>query len=190
MRLWFEDLNSSAFGKSWLHCYKYFVGIRGGKCYFWLKIGTFADNKLSVSSNGWKKKKCVNESAWCVGPSSLWSLLFSSVYHCQCYNHGGFILLSWCEVAPSPGLLWYGSYIAGPLIFPLKADLHFSQAKGGAAPTVCMTDDDGGDDFMRVGGWLDVTLTRRPADVFILTKYAKIEKKKKQRHLTAWCVCW
>lgn len=48
-------------------------------------------------------------------------------------------LLSFSELAPSPFLMWYDSYTAGPLTFPLNADFHFSQAKGGATPTVCMT---------------------------------------------------
>ncbi len=63
-------------------------------------------------------------------------------YHCQCCYCGGGVLFVffffWCELAPSPGLLWYDSYTAASWIFPLNADLHFSQAKGGAAPTVCM----------------------------------------------------
>lgn len=61
----------------------------------------------------------------------------------------------WCELVPSPGLLWHDSYIAGPHYFHKNADLHFSQAKGGAAPTVCMIFDDnaegGGDDFYAWG---------------------------------------
>lgn len=71
---------------------------------------------------------------------------------------GFFVLLFRCKLAPPPGLLWYESYSAGPWIFPLTADLHFSQANGGAAPTVCMIfnnndddDDEGGDDFYARG---------------------------------------
>lgn len=58
----------------------------------------------------------------------------------------------WCELAPSPGLLWYDSYTTGPLIVPLNADLHFSQAKRrGSSNRVYDFDDDddnaeGGDD--------------------------------------------
>lgn len=50
------------------------------------------------------------------------------------------VYFSFCvwELVPSPGLLWYDSYIAGPPLFPLNADLHFSQAKGEASSNVCI----------------------------------------------------
>lgn len=81
---------------------------------------------------------------------SLFFLLFSSVdITASVVTVEGvlcFYFFFWCELAPSPGLLWYDSYTTGPWIFPLNADLHFSQAKGGAAPTVCMIFDDDDDD--------------------------------------------
>lgn len=40
------------------------------------------------------------------------------------------------DLAPPPGLLWYDSYTAGPLLFPLTADIYFSQAKGGVPNTI------------------------------------------------------
>lgn len=131
-------------------------GVCVRKCYCLLNIGTFTDGKLSVSvsSVGWEKwvdeiqLKMMN-CAWCKDPSSsssFRSLRFSVQfcwYHCQrCYCGRGFSHLFFssleCELAPPPGLLWYLQLHHRTLMFPQKTDLHFSQAKGGAAPAVWM----------------------------------------------------
>lgn len=53
------------------------------------------------------------------------------------------------EMAPSPGLLWHDSYTAGPLIFPLNADLHFSGYRRGSSKCMYGFHDDAevDDDF-------------------------------------------
>lgn len=51
------------------------------------------------------------------------------------------------SLAPSPGLPWYDSYTAGPRLFPLNADLYFSQAKGGVPNTILYQNAEDGDEL-------------------------------------------
>lgn len=119
------------------------------KCYCWLNISTFTDSRLSVClSIGWKKwvdetQRRLYRPFFSLG--HCYSLFFSSsvditanVVTVEGVLYFCILFFFWCELAPSPGLLWFDSSTAAPWIFPLNADLRFSQAKGGAAPPVCM----------------------------------------------------